>query len=528
MAPLEQQHPALDDDNNVVNTSSTQGSTLHCRNKSTSTNSNQQRADEWFRLGKYTASLSLLIYCLYLIIRGILARQTPMAQSTNPVLALLCMGILLFWLGVLEGGQGSIVGLQPINPQAYQHSHPIAFATTQLAHAHDNLNRFIIGRQFLVVLVVFCLNLCTTAHEHALLPGCNPWMVEALLSSGLASMFITVLLGQLSAEVNATNCMLDFINNHTVRVTTQFCLLMEASGILHAVYILKWFFSCDEDAVRDVKTISYRLRVILSCVVLVAALTVTWAALCENETSMGLSALVSIPLFILLVIGLGILEAMQIAVFAVVKLPPSAIAAYPTAKANCELVFRGDNFKAFLIGRQICVTTCMFLLARLTTTVDGPPPPPPDGMLPPPPPLDGMMPPPLDDTMPPLPPPTVLGVPQAVQAFFNTGLPGALITTIVASLYWRIVAATFPVYFMNSGMVNMTLRVCLFLEATGLFSSAWLLADLIRYLVGFGNDDLYLKKKEEKPMEEVDESSSLLTDLTRSSSSDSWGYDSAC
>ena len=87
---------------------------------------------------------------------------------------------------------------------------------------------------------------------------------------------------------------------------------------------------------------------------------------------------------------------------------------------------------------------------------------------------------------------TVLGVPAAIQDFFNTGLPGALITTIVASLMWRIVAASYPIAFMGNPVVRLTIRLCLILEASGLFSSAWLLADGIKWMLGFQPDEMYL------------------------------------
>jgi hypothetical protein len=33
----------------------------------------------------------------------------------------------------------------------------------------------------------------------------------------------------------------------------------------------------------------------------------------------------------------------------------------------CQLAFDGQNLQEFLIGRQICVTICMFIVARMTT-----------------------------------------------------------------------------------------------------------------------------------------------------------------
>jgi len=40
---------------------------------------------------------------------------------------------------------------------------------------------------------------------------------------------------------------------------------------------------------------------------------------------------------------------------------------YKIAYANCSLLFRGDHLGRFLIGRQICVTSCMFVVAKITS-----------------------------------------------------------------------------------------------------------------------------------------------------------------
>lgn len=154
---------------------------------------------------------------------------------------------------------------------------------------------------------------------------------------------------------------------------------------------------------------------------------------------------------------------MQISLFAVVNLPPHELDQHAVARANCELVFEESNFAKYLIGRQICVTLCMFIVARITTIAVNP-----------------------DDEE------TVLGVSKGMQEFFNTGLPGALITTIVGSLAWRIIASAFPIAFMSNPMVYWTIRLCLWLEASGICSAAWLLAAVHKYVVGFQPDEVYL------------------------------------
>jgi hypothetical protein len=437
-----------------------------------------QASSSWMQKAQYAVSLTLLGLTIALCTAGILAKQTPVAEAACPTVALVLMWFLIFWLGILEGGQGSLVGLQPVDSTQFQDSHPYAYACTQLAHTGDNLNRFIVGRQFLVVLVVFMLNMTVTVVDDFDVPGVPRALMAGMVGSGVGVMLITVMLGQLAAEVNATNCMLDFINNSIVWVTTVICLAIEESGLLHSVYLVQCFFSTESMSKESTnKTMRQKIwywgRVAVSTIFLACALSVTCAALWHGETTMypGLTTMATFALFFGLVCFLGLLEAIQIAAFAVVKLPAHIVAESPAADANCQLVFKGRNFKAVLIGRQICVTTSMFLLARITTTnVD---------------PND------LADTSTTM--STVLNLPAGIQDFFNTGLPGALITTIVASLWWRILAASFPIAFMGNTVVYWTIRLCLFLESTGVFSAAWLLADGIKWMSGLQPDETYLK-----------------------------------
>ena len=63
------------------------------------------------------------------------------------------------------------------------------------------------------------------------------------------------------------------------------------------------------------------------------------------------------------------LKGMQIAFFAVAKMTEEDRARAPWAKKTCDLLFEGDgrNLPGFMVGRQMCVTMCFFIVARVTT-----------------------------------------------------------------------------------------------------------------------------------------------------------------
>lgn len=161
---------------------------------------------------------------------------------------------------------------------------------------------------------------------------------------------------------------------------------------------------------------------------------------------------------------------MQIAFFAVAKLTVEERNSTPMAAFTCNVLYRGNNLPNFMIGRQICVTLNFFVIARLTT-------------------LDVQ----YDEGD-----ETIFGVSKTMQAFFNTGLPGAIVTTIVGSIIWQLIASAYPVTFLSSPFGHILLRVCLFLENTGICSAAWFFGLIHKHFAGFQYDEYYIGTPEER------------------------------
>jgi len=164
------------------------------------------------------------------------------------------------------------------------------------------------------------------------------------------------------------------------------------------------------------------------------------------------------------------LEGMQIAFFAVAKMSETDRAKSPWAKRTCDLLFKGEgrNLPGFMIGRQMCVTLCFFIVARVTSVEIE----------------DGES--------------NIFNAPDGLQGFYNTGLLGALITTICASITWQLIASAFPMAFLSTPLTYVLLRFCLFLEWTGLCQGSWVVARVHRKLVGFKRDEVYIGSSQER------------------------------
>jgi hypothetical protein len=276
--------------------------------------------------------------------------------------------------------------------------------------------------------------------------------------------------------------MLDYINNHFMTFTYWVAALIEVTGVMHTSYLIRmmayWAAGKPVESNEPPKTgftlLFFWGRVAFSLGVLGFAIAVTIEALYLGKTSAweGLPETVSLILAVLLMCCVGLLEGMQIAFFAVSKLPKSERGSSTIALKTCECLFKngGKNLPGFMCGRQMTVTLCFFIIARVTTVnID------------------------VGNE------PNIFGVPDWVQLYIlNLGFMGAITTTILGSIAWQLVAGSFPIAFLGNPVVYIFLQIALALEATGICAAAWFLALIQRKICGFQFDEVYIGTPEER------------------------------
>ena len=499
---------------------------------------------------KSSLSMILILFSLVVISAAIITKQTVATGENNvhPILALCVFYFSLFWLAIMEGGLNCMVGLQPISHELYKESHPKTYLCTRLSHKGQNIERFIVGRQYLDLMIVFITSFMVSSVDNASVLGLPKIVNDIFLGSDLAVILCTIVFGQLIAQINCAHNMLDFINNWVMVASTYAALFVEASGILHAVYFVQIIFtkivdnnnsekeqgdivkssnstintsvgsgdssssSSDSGGDSDISVpmefevsspevtkkplwqrIFFWVRVVFSLAISVFAIVVFSVALVNGDTTIDEQIPVPVSflfLLILLVLG-GFMEALQIALFAVKHLPKESIEENPRAKRNCDYILgKGDSkedncrLQAFLVGRQIAQTIIMFMIARIITVemkVEGE---------------------------------TLFGVSQQIQAiFFDSGLLNALVSTIFASLCWRVTANFFPMLYLGSPFSIWIIRLCLIVEGTGICDAAWTLAKIPAYIVGYKSDDEWISSA-------TDASSDIEEDLESASKMD--------
>ena len=98
---------------------------------------------KWF---KDIYSTALLIFCTVIITAVIFQGNTHLAHSVHPWAAYILLWAGLAWLSMVEGGQASLVGLPPVNPNLYKDSHKISYKIMTIINQGNNLDRYLMGR----------------------------------------------------------------------------------------------------------------------------------------------------------------------------------------------------------------------------------------------------------------------------------------------------------------------------------------------------------------------------------------------
>jgi hypothetical protein len=91
-------------------------------------------------------------------------RQTKISSEVHPAAAYVILWAGIIWMTMVEGGQASMVGLPPVNPELYKESHKTTYYITTVGHKGDNLDRYVsllflncfVSEQPIVVCILSC------------------------------------------------------------------------------------------------------------------------------------------------------------------------------------------------------------------------------------------------------------------------------------------------------------------------------------------------------------------------------------
>jgi len=447
--------------------------------------------DSWHN-GTYWWGCALCFFGIAVIVNGIFERvnNPPWKVEDGSAFLEFCLfWAMLFWIAMLEGCQISVVGLQGFDPESFRETHPRAYICCKLVHTGPNVERFLVGRQFLLLFNGF---LCSRVGGGSGIDnyefGSWTWthhFTQFFYSNNVLLMIVIVAFGQLPCQLVAADKMLGFFDlplGHVYLVVWP-CLIVESIGLTHSSYLLKdvlcWISGIDittadpekeltKDALHWAKCALSVFAVCFSATFVVKGLSLSQTNATEGPGWEKLPGGAAVAVSFLFIFMLACAEGIQVSVIALATVEGDSYKTKsPLAYRTAALALKGRNMSAFLAGRQFLTAMNMVLLARVTSYAGS------DGELLP-------------------------GGDWGMGTFFNTllqtGFIGAILVVNVAQLASQVTASIFPIAVINNYFMYWMLLLMLFIEAFGIVNACWPLAYFVERCFGMTDDPPLVSK----------------------------------
>lgn len=184
---------------------------------------------------KYIVSTAVVVLSVSFLMFGV---WTGEAILPLPPVGVFCtLAFCFVSLSFLEGLQVAVLVTEGENIDAFRCSHPRAHALMRKATFAKNVRRFLVGRQFFVVFIVFLVNQCTIfPYITHFGMGDVAWLV--LVQLGLPTALSVLCFAQLPAQLLANQDPRLFMNRPGPTLTLELCFMMELTGLVHFAWVL--------------------------------------------------------------------------------------------------------------------------------------------------------------------------------------------------------------------------------------------------------------------------------------------------
>lgn len=424
--------------------------------------------------------------------------------QVHPAVLFIILFLALTLLAYVEALHYSVIAIEKWDMEKYREKYPRAYKCWLLANNPQRVQKFIVGRQFYVIFVVFLIAQITSfPHIPENFAGLPPTLILVLLQTGLPGIALVLTYGQLVSQLFVEEFTLQFMNLYGCYFCMQLAFAAEWIGIPNFSWLLFHGSSrlfCKK--VREAKKIIKERRSSEALMQLeesakaaevskaksaeegvtdatliddpenidrgahfvaivskepfnwVDYLRFTWSSFATLGSLAiilwGISKKayvlpVEVPgayiIAILMMINLFYLEGLMIAIVGTQYWDPETFKhAYPRAYKVHKLVNKPDNVKRFIIGRQFFTVLTNFLLAQIFTFANFENP----------------------------------GWPPAL--FFiivESGLVGVLTVLAFSQLCPELLAAQYPLRFMDLYYSYSIVAISLFLDFVGVGHCAW-------------------------------------------------------
>lgn len=184
----------------------------------------------------FTASTFLTLAAMFFIIYGLTYNQ-PILDAPRPILFLLFILCTLAEF-YLEGSQVAVLAIQHKDITVLGDTNSGAASIHRLVNCEKNgVKRFLIGRQFLIVMSMFTMASLTTYQQYS-----QPFLPSRIISPLAFTGFFGVIFGlntvQLPGQMIAKQFPISFLNLPGMKFLIETALVVESSGLMHFGWVL--------------------------------------------------------------------------------------------------------------------------------------------------------------------------------------------------------------------------------------------------------------------------------------------------
>jgi hypothetical protein len=417
-------------------------------------------SDTIFKYIKYVVSSVMTLTYLTYIMWGIWTNEAVLPGPSILHFLIFCFCLTL--VAYLEGLQVAILNCEHVDPERKKESHPRAYQLMTSVRQGNNVERFLVGRQFFTIFVMTLIAQVTSFPDisHLNIPDAV-WFI--FISTGLPGAMVVTTIGSLQPQLLAAKDPWNFLNLRGSYSTLMLCYALEWTGICtHFAWMLigilrKTVFRSElepkakeQEMTTQDKAFDY-LKYVVSFCVLTMYFSYLMFGMWSGESLLGQSGLPGFAVFACFsacILFLAMLEGVQVAILVRENKDPDENnfeETHPRAHALMKRATHEKNVRRFLIGRQFFVIFVVFLINQCTIFPDI----------------------------------QKFGVNNILWFFvIQLGLPTALNVLCFGQLPAQLLANHDPMLFMNRPGPRFTLEVCLFTEITGIAHFSWVVTSL--------------------------------------------------
>jgi len=184
---------------------------------------------------RYVFSTSLLLFALATILYSMITYKTTFYPGVPNYAQIILLFVLLILLGTMEGTMMALNQLRRVDPELYKDKY-LPYITVTYARKGDRVERFLNGRQVIVVLCGFQLAYLTTIQNGTL--DFYPYFLAQLFYTGLMGSLVVFILGQITPQVFAAKFPTVFLSNPILFTVFRICLIIELTGLTYSTWAI--------------------------------------------------------------------------------------------------------------------------------------------------------------------------------------------------------------------------------------------------------------------------------------------------